>query len=437
MSRTDNTKNEIAWEKLFYEYKILEQIAENGKFVISANQIKEVREPRLMTKFDHHINLPEIFDKNKLAILPITRGEYVIGHFDIYHSFEKEPVDITRVQLPAYVQSLNIDNITSEAIALNAAVASGIIAEFLEEEPGSLFSTVSGRMGSGSFSFHVNHIAKGQPSYCINVDRSQVEIDAAYEGINYLSLFEAKRDLADDFLVRQLYYPFRLWKDRVSKEVKTVFLIYSNGIYRVMEYVFDDVNNYNSLRLVKQKRYSIEDTTITMEDILSVLDQTDPVLEPDNIPFPQANSFERVINLCELIKSSNEELTKDKVTENYAFDERQSNYYTDAARYLGLIERSYNEKREPVYTLTSKGLKILSFDFKHRQLEFCKCILQHTVFAKALTRYLKTGVMLTKPDVVQLMKEAKIKRINENTMDRRSSSVIGWINWIVSLNNET
>ena len=437
MSRTDNTKNEIAWEKLFYEYKILEQIAENGKFVISANQIKEVREPRLMTKFDHHINLPEIFDKNKLAILPITRGEYVIGHFDIYHSFEKEPVDITRVQLPAYVQSLNIDNITSEAIALNAAVASGIIAEFLEEEPGSLFSTVSVRMGSGSFSFHVNHIAKGQPSYCINVDRSQVEIDAAYEGINYLSLFEAKRDLADDFLVRQLYYPFRLWKDRVSKEVKTVFLIYSNGIYRVMEYAFDDVNNYNSLRLVKQKRYSIEDTTITMEDILSVLDQTDPVLEPDNIPFPQANSFERVINLCELIKSSNEELTKDKVTENYAFDERQSNYYTDAARYLGLIERSYNEKREPVYTLTSKGLKILSFDFKHRQLEFCKCILQHTVFAKALTRYLKTGVMLTKPDVVQIMKEAKIKRINENTMDRRSSSVIGWINWIVSLNNET
>lgn len=437
MSRTDNTKNEIAWENLFYEYKILEQIAENGKFVISANQIKEVREPRLMTKFDHHINLPEIFDKNKLAILPITRGEYVIGHFDIYHSFEKEPVDITRVQLPAYVQSLNIDNITSEAIALNAAVASGIIAEFLEEEPESLFSTVSGRMGSGSFSFHVNHIAKGQPSYCINVDRSQVEIDAAYEGINYLSLFEAKRDLADDFLVRQLYYPFRLWKDRVSKEVKTVFLIYSNGIYRVMEYAFDDVNNYNSLRLVKQKRYSIEDTTITMEDILSVLDQTDSVLEPDNIPFPQANSFERVINLCELIKSSNEELTKDKVTENYAFDERQSNYYTDAARYLGLIERSYNEKREPVYTLTSKGLKILSFDFKHRQLEFCKCILQHTVFAKALTRYLKTGVMLTKPDVVQLMKKAKIKRINENTMDRRSSSVIGWINWIVSLNNET
>ena len=390
-----------------------------------------------MTKFDHHINLPEIFDKNKLAILPITRGEYVIGHFDIYHSFEKEPVDITRVQLPAYVQSLNIDNITSEAIALNAAVASGIIAEFLEEEPGSLFSTVSGRMGSGSFSFHVNHIAKGQPSYCINVDRSQVEIDAAYEGINYLSLFEAKRDLADDFLVRQLYYPFRLWKDRVSKEVKTVFLVYSNGIYHIMEYAFDDIDNYNSLHLVKQRRYSIEDTTITMEDIQSVLHNVAPVPEPDKIPFPQANSFERVINLCELIKSSNEDVTKDKVTESYAFDERQSDYYTNAARYLGLIEKSHNKRREPVYKLTSKGAKILSSNYKQRQLEFCKCILEHPVFARALSKYLTTGTMLKGSDVVQLMKDAKIKKIKGDTMGRRSSSVIGWINWIVGLNNET
>lgn len=154
-----------------------------------------------------------------------------------------------------------------------------------------------------------------------------------------MSLFEAKRDLADDFLIRQLYYPFRLWKEKVSKEVKTVFLVYSNGIYRIMEYAFEDMDNYNSLHLVKQQRYSIEDTTITMMDIQSVLKNADPEPEPDNIPFPQADSFERVINLCELIKSSNEELTKNKVTANYAFNERQSDYYTNAARYLGLIEK--------------------------------------------------------------------------------------------------
>jgi len=390
-----------------------------------------------MTKFDHHINLPKIFLKNKLAILPITRGDYAIGHFDVYHQFEDEKMDITRVQLPDYVQSLDVDNITSEAMALNAAVASGIIAEFLEEEQSKLVSTVSGRMSSGSFSFHVNHVYKAEPNYCLQVNRSQIEIDAAYEGINFLSLFEAKRDLADDFLIRQLYYPFRLWKEKVSKEVKTVFLVYSNGIYRIMEYAFEDIDNYNSLHLVKQQRYSIEDTTITMMDIQSVLKNAVSEPEPDNIPFPQADSFERVINLCELIKSSNEELTKNKVTANYAFNERQSDYYTNAARYLGLIEKTYNENREPVYTLTSKGMSILTSNFKRRQLEFCKCILQHSVFANALTRYLKTGIMLTKSDVVQLMQEAKIKGIDEETMRRRSQSVLGWISWIVALNNET
>lgn len=104
-------------------------------------------------------------------------------------------MDITRVQLPDYVQSLDINNITSEAMALNAAVASGIIAEFLEEEPSKLVSTVSGRMSSGSFSFHVNHVYKAKPNYCLQVNRSQIEIDAAYEGINFCLCLRQKEIL--------------------------------------------------------------------------------------------------------------------------------------------------------------------------------------------------------------------------------------------------
>ena len=57
------TKNDIAWEKLFEKYHILDKIEENGSLAISANKIKEFREPRLMAKFDHRINLPQIFEK--------------------------------------------------------------------------------------------------------------------------------------------------------------------------------------------------------------------------------------------------------------------------------------------------------------------------------------------------------------------------------------
>lgn len=46
-------------------------------------------------------------------------------------------------------------------------------------------------------------------------------------------------------------------------------------------------------------------------------------------------------------------------------------------------------------------------------------------FANALTRYLKTGIMLTKSDVVQLMQEAKIKGINEKQCDVGHSLYLG------------
>lgn len=199
MSDRQKGLNDIAWEQLFEKYDILENIEKTGQFQISAKQIKEVREPRLMAKFDHTINLPKIFADNGLSILPVTRGDYVISHFDAYHKFEPDNAPITRVSLPAYIQSLDSSNIPSEAIALNCSVAAGIVADFLGDEE--IVSTVSGRMGSGVFDFNINNLRNNSPC-TVTVNNSQIEIDAAYEGIRSLALFEAKRDLSDDFLVR-------------------------------------------------------------------------------------------------------------------------------------------------------------------------------------------------------------------------------------------
>lgn len=79
-----------------------------------------------------------------------------------------------------------------------------------------------------------------------------------------------------------------------------------------------------------------------MADIQKVLQNAVIVKEPQ-IPFPQADKFERIINLCELL--SEQELSRNEVTEQYAFDVRQTNYYTDAARYLGLLENEKMQQR--------------------------------------------------------------------------------------------
>ena len=227
--------NDTAWESLFDKYNILEEIDKNGQFTISANQIKEFREPRLMTKFDHRINLPDIFSKNNLSILPITRGDYVISSFSAYKEFEEPSPETQKISIPAYIQSLIPQFLVSEAIALNCANACGILNDFLEDD--ALYSTVSGRMSSGTFDFDIN-TAFGAKN--IKVSNSQIEIDAAYEGIHYLSIFEAKRDISEDFLIRQLYYPFRVWSERVTKKVKPVFLIFSNGKFSLYQYLFEN-----------------------------------------------------------------------------------------------------------------------------------------------------------------------------------------------------
>lgn len=420
--------NDTAWEKLFDRYHILAEIRQNGQFVISAEQIKEFRDPRLMTKFDHRINLPEIFAANNLAILPITRGDYVISTFSAYKEFDEPSKEVQRISIPAHIQSLMPQFLVSEAIALNCANACGMLGDFLEDDE--LVPTVGGRMGSGCFEFGVN-TAWGTKN--ITVSNSQIEIDAAYEGVNYLSLFEAKRDLADDFLVRQLYYPFRTWSERVTKTVKTVFLIFSNGMFNLYQYQFEEPQNYNSLRLVRQKNYMIA-TEVGLADIENLLRTVPLVHEPD-IPFPQADRMSRIVNLVELLNER--PMTKQDITSEYAFDERQTNYYTDAGRYLGLIDKIKAEDGNVLFRLSACGRRIMGLEYKERQLALATQILRHKVFNESLKLHLQCGEMPDKQTIVQIMQRSNIYHVGaDNTYLRRSSTVAGWVNWILGMIEE-
>ena len=421
-------KNDEAWESLFDKYDILEKIKKDGQFIISANAIKEFREPRLMTKFDHKINLPDIFEKNSLAILPITRGDYIISSFSAYKEFENISTDIQRVSIPTHLQSLIPKFLLSESIALNCANACGILKDFLEDDE--ITPTVNGRMSSGSFNFEITTKMGKLP---LSVNNSQIEIDASYEGINYLSLFEAKKDLSDDFLIRQLYYPFRTWSSRVTKPIKTVFLIFSNGTFYLYQYQFNDVNNYNSLQLVKQKNYTISQI-ISLQDIEDIIKNTPVEPEPE-IAFPQANSMLRIINLMELLVEK--ALSKQDITSKYAFDERQTNYYTDAGRYLGLINKERDQSGKIVFNLTNLGVHIMGLEFRERQLAIVRQILKHKAFNETLKVHLQCGEMPDCQTIIKIMKESNLYKVeSDSTFLRRSSTIMRWIEWILSIIEE-
>lgn len=422
----------MAWERIFCKYNIIQNIRKYGKFEITSKQINEFRESRLMTKFDYKSQLPSLFLENRLSILPISRGSYVIANFETFKCFDRnDDVDVMKIEFPTYLESIDYDNITSESTALNCAYVSEIIHDFSGEDE--LKPTVNGRMSSLSFHFRIN---SGISFLHINVDNSQIEIDGGYEGLNSLVLIEAKNSISDDFLIRQLYYPYRLWSNKIRKEVRSLFLTYTNGVFHFREYGFDFLEDYNSINLIRQKKYVIREEVINIESIQKILYEINIIQEPQ-LPFPQADSFDRVINLCELL-NENQCLEKEYITENYDFNERQTSYYSDAGRYLGLIDKKRDrDNGKVIYFLTKKGCDLFKLSMSKRQVEFVKLILSHFVFKQVLELYLKNAYLPSKTEIVEIMKYSNLYRIDsEETFYRRASTISRWINWIMDLIEE-
>lgn len=419
-----------AWEKLFERYNILQEIEKNGFYEIEAKTIKEEREPRLMAKFDHSSNLPKIFKKNGLSILPISRSKYVIGQFDVYQKVTyNQKIKPTQVSFPSDITTIDPTNLYSESSALHCAAITGMIEDVLGEEA---FQTVSGKMSSKKFDFNIR--TKKGNDLKINVTNSQVEIDGGYESANQFMIVEAKNEMVEDFLIRQLYYPYRLWLGKTYKEVRPVFFTYSNDIFSFFIFEFTDPMRYNSLKLVEQKDYVISHEEIELEDIIELVNTTKVQPEPQ-IAFPQADLFPRIVDLLGLLVEN--DLDRETITLNYDFDERQTYYYTTAGMYLGLIERyTDKETKKVMFTLSKKGREIMRKSFKQKYLSLAGCILAHEPFKQVLLEYIQNGAPPEKGRVVEIMRRCKLYNVNsDSTYERRAQTVSKWVEWILDLPN--
>ena len=435
MGKSESGKTESAWNALFDKYDIANRVVRDGSFSISAEQIKEFREPRLMAKFDHRKNLPAAFRKAGLGILPVSRGDYLIGPFDLFAPLPDPNSEAAteRASLPFGVESVTPTTISSEPVALNCAWDSGILHRFLGEER--LFPTLSGRMGANPFSFRIGSPG-GETESVVSVDGAQIEVDAAYEGEHSLTLLEAKMDLAEDFIVRQLYYPFRHFSSlSISKPVRTVFLIYSCGIFDLAEYGFDDPDCYSSAKLLRSARYSLEPAAIPRVDLERLLDSTRSEPEPQGIPFPQADTFARVVNLCERLSSG--PMSKEDIEEAYGFDPRQADYYYNAAAYLGLARLEAGRGSRVV--LADDGCHFAALTLPRRNLFLAGQILKHEAFRQALRIGLKRGSAPEKSEIRGILLETNPDIGNPTcaTFGRRASTVRHWTQWLLSLANHS
>ena len=105
-----------------------EELERRGYFFISAREVEKIsaRKPRLMAKHDFSTSRPWIFQRLQLGIVPVSRSEYLVGRFNLYEKFpQAQRGEVRTLQLPAGLDTLSLEGVSSEAVALNGRRQAG------------------------------------------------------------------------------------------------------------------------------------------------------------------------------------------------------------------------------------------------------------------------------------------------------------------------
>ena len=371
-----------------------------------------------MAKFDQRKHRPDTFVRNKITILPVANGEYVLLRGDGYIDIpEPEANSIQRYDTSRLEDIKSIpwrDGIHSEPQAIDTLFMSSAVKSFVRDE--TLVLTIRGKFRSRPFSFRFLSDAGDQR---INVDGAQLEIDSGYEG-KLLVLLEAKLGSVTDTIVRQLYYPFMHFQGLdLGKRIVCLFLVYSNKVYSLYEFSFGRPGTYGA-SISRQDHYTLEDTS-TLPRFADVV-SSKVLSAPSGIPFPQADDLSKIIDVVEVLTSGAED--KFGIAEKFDVDPRQGDYYGNGAIWLGLAQKSNG-----LYRSTQSGAEFSSLDRSKRLARLGEIVSAMPVFHEAATERVRAGqVDLDK------ISQSLIRRFgfSQSTGERRALTVRSWIEWLAS-----
>lgn len=435
---TKTNANDLAWAKAFDSLDLFVPIRRQGWVDVTARALREFREPRLMAKIDHSNNRPKIFQEEDLNILALSSSHYRIGKFNIFHELPEATLPqtpITRVELPVGIESLAFKGLTSESAVVTSSHAAGILDAFCGDD---LLLTSFGRMRTPSFSFSIN--GKGGFRFDLQVDSATIEIDAAYENTQALYILEVKNHRPNDFNMRQLYYPFRTWSSKIKKPVQCVFLTFSNDVYDLHEISFADSTDFSSGVIGKRQRFMVAEGTVRRQDLEELARRISGERDWNlayraRIPFPQADSFARVVDLVAILIDQPKSVGD--LSAHYGFDARQSDYYYNAARYLGLASSFKDDIAETeLREATPEAIKLFEMPYRSKFLALAEQVLRIQPINAAFTLAESTPGKLDPRAVQEIFAcsaEARELGYSASTIDRRSQTIIAWVNWLDSI----
>ncbi len=371
---TKTLSNNSAWEKIFRELDIVEQVERAGYFDITAPQIKahgDHKEPRLMTKVDFRQHLPRVMADNGLSILAIANGTYRIARTDPFIDvLETLPSRVKSVSFREDLLTLSPTSISSESSALDIAFISGILNEVFQEET---TLTVRGRFRSGlPFDFALDGV-----TYPVN--GVQIEVDGGYEGRGSINLVEAKIGSRDNINVRQLLYPELYWRKRAGsrKPIRTYIFYYQEPYFRFIPFVAEG-DRFRADH--SRERAFVVEEKMEVFDLYAVEARERDDLVNLAAPFPQADNFDKVLAMLTAIDDQ-EPVSKKELNLDFDIVDRQIGYYYNTLKFMGLAESD----KESIW-LTERGREIARLPHLRKLQKMARIVFSEPIFNTALKR---------------------------------------------------
>lgn len=428
------SKHDAAWQRVFEQSNLLQQIQVQGYAYISAEQLKAVgrREPRLMAKQDTLSARPAIFKEHNLTIFPVENGQYVIFQDPDQKSYFCFDASLDELLPQQYISKLDLKTFEtypvnqhlSESQAIDFAFVSSLLQHFLGDDL--IYLTIRGRLRSGAFYFTLPNRQRQ-----IQVAGVQIEVDAGYESRERIYLLEAKVGKREDFHIRQLLYPYLEWSQRSRKEVIPIFLIYSNGQYYLLQFCINPM--FGEFTVVKQQCYTVNESPRATINFLRLL-QDVPVETEPAVPYPQANDLDKVVDIIHLIETGI--MTKSEISTYFDFDERQGDYYLNAAAYLRFVARDQQQ-----FGLTPAGEQFCHTKSRAERTKFILLQMVKTptfreIFQLIFNNLSTPGLFedyyafekITNGQITQILR--RYTPLNMVTASRRASTVRSWLRWV-------
>ena len=397
------------WDEIF---RVLGFDCTKQMYSVTAKQIKAIakEEPRLMASIDSADKLPRIFKEHGLFILPVGSDRYVLMKGKGYHDLEpleREPRRFP-ARLPFDMAMLAYG--TGETRYLLHAYHAGLLSDFTGVRE--MYQTAGGKMRTGDFEFRVDG------SDMIPVEGAGMEIDAGFEGRSDVLLFEGKSHARTSFLVRQLYYPYRVASGLTEKEVRAFFFIADpkDRTYSLWEYSWSDDLNYEAIHLEKKEKYLLEAVEPPVERLESI--EPDPKLDI----VPQADDFQKVADFPLL--ASTGIVTAQTWAEKQRITTRQGSYYREASEAMGLVAKEGGQ-----FVLTPEGRRYVGMDQRQRSDFLAERILRIPLMNKVFRMVQERPTAgVGKEEIARLIE--RNSDLRGTTPMRRASTVISYFTWL-------